>query len=182
MGEFFRDRLQVAGAWTHFQLPLYRNAYALMLSSGTTSVLGFAYWVLAAHYYSPPVLGWNSAIISAMLFLAGVAQLSMNNVLVRFIPIAGKATLRLVVYAYLATLVAASLVSLLFLLGVDIWSPTLKIVNSSPIWALSFIGAVTTWCIFSLQDSVFTGLRQTLWVPLENSIFAVAKIVLLVAV
>ncbi len=182
MGEFLRDRLQIAGVWTHFQLPLFRNAYALMLSSGTTSALGFAYWVLAAHYYSPSVLGWNSAIISAMLFLAGVAQLSMNNVLVRFIPIAGKATLRLVIYTYLATLVAASLVGLLFLLGVDTWSPTLKVINSTPVWALSFIGAVMTWCVFSLQDSVFTGLRQTFWVPIENSIFAVAKIVLLVAV
>jgi len=35
------------------------------------------------------------------------------------------------------------------------------------------------WCIFTLQDSVLAGIQQTVWVPIENTIFAVAKIVLL---
>ena len=37
------------------------------------------------------------------------------------------------------------------------------------------------WTIFVLQDSVLAGIRQATWVPVENAIFSVAKIVLLVA-
>ena len=38
---------------THLRTPLYRNGYALVLSSATTSVLGVAYWILAARTYTP---------------------------------------------------------------------------------------------------------------------------------
>ena len=37
------------------------------------------------------------------------------------------------------------------------------------------------WCIFNLQDSVLTGLTAAAFVPLENVVYSVAKIALLVA-
>ena len=36
------------------------------------------------------------------------------------------------------------------------------------------------WTIFVLQDSVLAGIRQAGWVPIENGVFSVAKIILLV--
>ena len=45
-----------------------------------------------------------------------------------------------------------------------------------------FIACVIAWGIFTLQDGVLTGLRGAVWVPLENGLFGVVKIVLLVAV
>ena len=35
---------------------------------------------------------------------------------------------------------------------------------------------------FTLQDSVLTGLHAAAWIPLENTLYAIAKLVLLVAV
>ena len=32
----------------HLRSPLYRNAYALMINTGVTGLLGVAYWLLAA--------------------------------------------------------------------------------------------------------------------------------------
>jgi O-antigen/teichoic acid export membrane protein len=43
-----------------------------------------------------------------------------------------------------------------------------------------FVLATMAWCIFALQDSALTGLRQPLWIPLENITFALVKIILLV--
>ena len=40
---------------------------------------------------------------------------------------------------------------------------------------------MTTWCVFSLQDAVLTGMRQAVWLPLENGVYGLAKIGLLVA-
>ena len=54
----------------HLRDPLYRNGYALVLSSAATSVLGILYWVLAARLYSTAVIGVNSALLSALSFLA----------------------------------------------------------------------------------------------------------------
>src|SRR6266545_1216348 len=163
----------------HARTPLYRNGYALMLSAAATSGLGVIYWMLATRYYPAEVVGLNSAVISAMLLVAGVAQLSLVSVVTRFLPRAGRATGRLVGGAYGLTLTVAALAGLLFVLGVRLWSPALAFLGASPLFALWFVLATMAWCIFTLQDSVLAGMQQTVWVPIENAIFAVAKIVLL---
>src|SRR3954466_5681045 len=87
----------------HLASPLYRNAYMLILSSGGTSALGFLFWVIAARRYSTAVVGINSAAISAMMLVSGVAQLGLNAVLVRYLPRAGGATTRLVTRSYVVS-------------------------------------------------------------------------------
>jgi O-antigen/teichoic acid export membrane protein len=54
-----------------------------------------------------------------------------------------------------------------------------RIIPSGPGWQALFVGAVALWTIFVLQDSVLTGLRSTRWVPVENILFALAKLALL---
>ncbi len=165
----------------HVQTPLYGGAYALILSSGSTSVLGMVYWTLAARLYEPSSVGVNAAVISSMTFLSYLAQLNMSGALSRFVPTASAATRRLVTSAYLAAGVLSAVAALIFLAGVQHWAPEATgLVGSSPIAAWFVIGTVA-WSIFALQDGVLTGLRQTIWVPISNTAFAVAKIVLLIA-
>lgn len=164
----------------HLRTPLYRNGYALILGAGATSVLGLAYWALAARYYSPEVVGLGSAIISAMMLLAGVAVLSLSGVLVRFTPLAGRHTARLIISAYAISLLAALMVGWLFCRYAGSWSPKLSFLSEDSAWTAVFVGATMAWCIFSLQDSALTGLRQSIWIPLENTLFAAVKLVLLV--
>ena len=57
--------------------------------------------------------------------------------------------------------------------------PRWRFLASSPLFALWFVLATMAWCIFTLQDSVLAGMQQAIWVPIENTIFAVAKIALL---
>ncbi|MGE5138183.1 MAG: hypothetical protein ACM3JD_01865, partial [Rudaea sp.] len=47
----------------------------------------------------------------------------------------------------------------------------------SMIW---FILATATGSVFLMQDGALTGLRQAVWVPIENTTFALAKIALLI--
>jgi aminoglycoside phosphotransferase (APT) family kinase protein/O-antigen/teichoic acid export membrane protein len=171
----------LAGLVAHMQAPLYRNGYALVLSSATTSALGVVYWILAARNYSTEVVGLNSAALSAILFLSSMSQLNLMSALNRFIPSAGRETGRLVVYSILISLVVALIASTAFILGVNIWAPVLSFVGSNPIFTAWFTLAVMAWCVFVLQDAALTGLRQATWVPVENTVFAVLKIVLLLA-
>src|SRR5258707_10604181 len=134
----------------HVRLPLFRNGYALLFNGAATSGLGLLYWALAARLYPAAVVGLNSALVAAMLLLAGIAQLSLNNVLVRFIPISGTYTRRLIVCSYLARGLAAIVVGVIFVRGVDFWSPPLGFLNRSAAWQWSFVLAIATWCIFAL--------------------------------
>jgi len=160
--------------------PLYRNGYALVLSSATTSGLGLVYWILAARFYTTEVVGLNTAMLSVMMFLGGAAQFNLVNVLNRFLPRAGQDTHRLISYVYLVSLIASLAFSLIYIFGINIWSPALGFLAKNSLTILGFTLATVTWCIFALQDGALTGLRQATWVPIENTVFALAKILLLV--
>jgi O-antigen/teichoic acid export membrane protein len=165
----------------HVRTPLYRNGYALVFSSAATSALGVLYWVLAARSYNATTVGLNSAAISTMIFLAGLAQLNLGNALNRFIPTAGHATKRLILSTYVIGMLGGLLVSAVFLLGINVFASGLKPLFADTASAFWFILSSMCWCVFVLQDSALTGLRQATWVPVENIIYALLKMGLLVA-
>lgn len=165
----------------HVRTPVYREGYALVLSAGAAAALGFVYWIVAARTYSADIVGLNSAAISTMMLVSGIAQLNLISALLRFVPGAGGATGRLIGWSYAISAVAAALVALAFLLGVRRWAPSLASISSDAAFAFWFVAATMIWCIFNLQDAAFTGLRRAIWVPVDNTLFGVVKIGLLAA-
>ena len=164
----------------HLRVPLYRNGYALVVNSGISAVLGVAFWAVAAHNYSPEIVGLNSAAISTMVSLSFFAQLDMTNGLNRFLPTAGRMTGRMITVVYAMCVVLAFLASTIFVWSMGSWSPDLAQLKDVPWFGASFVAATMIWTIFALQDGVLVGLRQALWIPIENGFFSLAKLVLLI--
>jgi O-antigen/teichoic acid export membrane protein len=164
----------------HLRIPLYRNGYALLLNAIGTSTLGVLYWIIAARLYSIDVVGINSAAISTMTFLSSASRLYLDGALIRFLPSSGAKATRFVQYSYLIGGVSAAVVGAVFLLGLNFWAPALGILKASPLLTTGFLLATIASCIFVQQDGVLIGLRQAHWVPVENTLFASAKILLLV--
>src|SRR5215218_3005420 len=94
------DRFGGERVRTHLSDPLYRTGYFLIIGTGITSVLGVVFWALAARSYSAHDVGINAAAISAMTLVSGACSLGLSAVLVRYLPIAGSSTHRLVSRAY----------------------------------------------------------------------------------
>ena len=159
--------------------PLIRNGYALIANSGTTGVLGLAFWLLTARVYPAATVGMASAAYAAMNVIAGVTALNFNGALTRFIPQAGQQTRGLVIRAYAVSGVASLGLAILFLLTIRLWGPSYSQLGN-PVAGLAFVACVVVWAIFTLQDSVLIGLRGAFWVFAENSIFGLVKLVLLV--
>ena len=109
--------------------PLLRNGHLLSASSVLTSVLGAGYWALATRLYPVDEVGRNYAAVSAMLFLAGVGQLNLTNVLVRFVPVAAGRTGRLVARAYAAAFGITLLLAVGFVLLLPDLSPGLDFLH-----------------------------------------------------
>ncbi len=171
--------------WTGFaanlRVPLYRDGNALVLNSGLTALLGGAYWLLVARNYRPHDIGVNTAAISAMMFLAGVAQLNLMSALVRFVPILRRARGRFIIACYAVAAIAAVGCAAAFLVGLGLWAPALGVLGSNPGLIFWFVGATVAWCVFNLQDSALTALGASVLVPAENLAYGIAKVVLLVA-
>ncbi|MGZ4237446.1 MAG: hypothetical protein ACXVWT_15325 [Solirubrobacteraceae bacterium] len=163
----------------HVRIPLHRDAYALALNSAFTAATGLLYWIVAAKAYSAHAVGLNSALISAMMFLAGVASLNLPNILVRFLPESGDRIRVRVVWAYGISAAVAACAAVVFIVGVGSWSPRLGFLHSDSGLRTWFVFSTVAWCVFAIQDSVLTALGRAVWVPVENAVFSFVKLGLL---
>ncbi|MFC8900283.1 lipopolysaccharide biosynthesis protein [Streptomyces cinereoruber] len=159
---------------------LFRNAYALMLSTGVSAALGLGFWLVAARYYTEEAVGQGSAAIAAQRLLASLTATTMIGAVVRYVPRAGRATGPLVLRLYLVSTVVVTVACGIFLLTLDWWGP-----SYAPLGTLSaglfFTASCVGWALLTLQDGVLTGLRRAIWVPVGNAVFSLGKLVLLVA-
>ncbi|MGI5240383.1 lipopolysaccharide biosynthesis protein [Dactylosporangium sp. CA-139066] len=164
----------------HLRNPLNSNVYALMANTVLSSLLGVAYWAIAARLYTTAELGIGAALVSTMTFLSNLSQLNLNGTLARFLPAAGRQGTRLVGYAYGTSCLVALAISGAFLAITPFVADQFDFLHRGPLLALCFALAVAGWGVFTLQDSVLTALRGVVWVPVENALFSVLKIALLV--
>jgi O-antigen/teichoic acid export membrane protein len=171
---------QIERLGAHLRIPLYRNGYALVMNSGLTAALGMLFWLLAARTYTTETVGLNAAAISTMMALSRLAQLDMSNVANRFLPNAGRMTGQMILCFYGICAGLALVVGTTFILGIKWWTPELAHLKSSPWMGAAFVAATLLWTVFAIQDGVLVGLREATWVPVENAIFALAKVGLLV--
>lgn len=160
---------------------LFRNAYALMAATVLTSALGMAYWATAARMYDTETVGRASAAVSAMLLACNASQLNLSVGLMRFLPVSRGYERRLVAASYGVAACAAFLIAGVFLLVGPQISKELRFLTDSGFLSLLFVVGVVVWVVFALQDAVLTGIRATMWVPFENVVFGLFKLMLLVA-
>ena len=165
---------------THLDDRMYRTGYYLILGTGASGLLGVAFWAAAARSYSAHVVGLSAAAVSAIALVSGICSLGLSAVLVRYLPVAGPSGRPLIVRSYALTIVLSFLVGGAVALSTDLWSPTLGFLGEG-LWPLAFACSTAAMTTFTLQDSVLTGLQAAAWIPLENTLYAVAKLVLLAA-
>jgi O-antigen/teichoic acid export membrane protein len=163
-------------------VPLYLNAYALMLNTAVNSALGLLYWIVAAHTFSDAEVGRGNALVSLMLMVSVLTQLNAGQALIRFLPRAGTTSRDLVLGAYalsggLAVVGSAAVMAFCHLVLAP--GDPLHVSLGFGAW---FVASTAVWSVFNLQDSALTGLRASVWLPLENGVYGLVKLGLLVLV
>ena len=165
-----------------FLVPLYANAYALIFNQFASAAMGMLYWAAAARLYSTEMVGQNTAIISTMLFLSALAELSLKAAMTRFVPRAGKQIVRLLIYTYVLNITAAMLVTIAFFALGRYFNFTFALLADTRLLPLLLLIAPITWTIFYVEDGILIGLREAKWVLYENSIYNFSKIVILIII
>jgi O-antigen/teichoic acid export membrane protein len=161
--------------------PAYRGSYALVANTVGTNIIGAVYWAVAARLYGPEALGRAVALISALMLVAILSQLNLSSTLMRFLPQMGaRSAGRLIRLSYLATSFTALAGSVIFVTVLPRLSSEWHFVGGSPFLAVLFAVSVIIWEIFTLQDGALVGLQHADAVPIENVVYALAKLALLV--
>ncbi|MEU7816516.1 lipopolysaccharide biosynthesis protein [Pseudonocardia sp. NPDC049154] len=150
------------------------NAFALMAATGITALVGLGFWAIAARLPAAEV-GRSSAILSTATMLSQVAASNVGLLFGRVLASAGTKARKLVLGGYAIALVIALLLGAGFLVFFphDELFPTFWDRAAFPL-------LVALLALSTLQDWVLTGLRRSTWIPLEQLLFALGKMGLLI--
>ena len=157
------------------------NAYYLMAGSLLTATTGFAFWIIAARFYSTEDVGIASATISAMSLLANFSTLGLAFGLIRFLPGAGDKSIKMVNSCFAIAALVSLATGVIFVAGLPIWSPRLGAMRAHPIYIASFIIFTLLYTMSFIADAVFIAERKAKFNFLKNAAAAVIKIPLPIA-
>jgi O-antigen/teichoic acid export membrane protein len=156
--------------------PLSRGGLALLVNTGLTAILGFAYWVIAARLFSTYAVGVAGALVAATTLFSGLGQLNLSGMLMRFLPRAEGKSRRLVLLTYAYAASVSTLLAALALVGIRYFASPRSPLRLDELQATFFVLAVAATAVFTIQDSVLIAVRKAVWVPVENGSFGAAKI------
>lgn len=163
-----------------FHVPLYSNAFYLMLANAMSALFGFAFWVVAARFYPAEAVGLASAVIAAVGLLAGFANLGFGYGLIRFLPNAGAKSNSLLNSSFTISILASLLISLIFLGGLGFWSPALLFLRRDPILIAAFIIFTVAFTLRSPTGQAFIAKRRTGFLLARDSIINILRLSLVI--
>ena len=157
------------------------NAASLFGTTAVTSVLGAAFWWVAAREFSQPAVGLAGAAVSAMMLLGFLATLGLNTLLLGELRKRGGEAPKLIVTSTAGSAVAGLLLGLGFAFMAPLFSADLEPLSDDALNALLFgVGVALTGASQVVDQAAIGMLRGglQLW---RNVIFAGSKLAVLAA-
>jgi O-antigen/teichoic acid export membrane protein len=138
--------------------PLYRNSLALILNSAIGAFFGLLFWIVAARTMPAKEIGLATAAISAAGLIVGLSKLGLDAGLVRYLP-ESKNKNGLYSTIVMVTLVLALVLTAMFMLGINIFSPALSFIRNG--WFLPmFFAYMAVTSIYSVQNMAFISISR----------------------
>lgn len=160
--------------------PLNRTSVPIMLATVLTGLLGVLFWALATRLFGPEEVGRDGALITAMMALATMCDLSMNNLVARFLPQVRAHQARRALMAYGAATFGALVGGIAFVVIAPQVAAEYSFLTHDPLIRWAFPLAVVLWSLFVIEDAVLAGAGRASWLPTENGGFGVLKVIAIV--
>jgi len=158
------------------------NAGALVGTTVVTSMLGFAYWWIAARRFPPEAVGVASASISAMILLGGFCVLGLGTLLITELPRQPDKARSLISTSLLAVGAVGGIAGVVFASVAPYASSSFKPLGASMVTITLFASGVSLTAVAVVLDQALVGLlcgKLQFW---RNTLFAAAKLAALLGV
>ncbi len=181
--KLFTDRILTLLKRVHDD-SLYRNSLYLMAGTAAMAVFGFLFWIIAAKFYTPEQIGLTTAFISVVTLIGNFSLLGLNTALIRYLPTSTQKSQKINTALTVAG-IAAGAIACVYFIGINIFSPKLSFLLSTPLGPVGTAGILIFFFILStvnfLTDSVFIAFRQTQYILFVNTLMSILKISLMIA-
>ena len=156
---------------------LYRNSIYLMLSTAVMAFLGFFFWIINARLYSTEQVGIATTLISVVTLISSFSLFGFGAGLIRYLP-TSKQKNEKINTGFTLVAIASIFISIIYLLGLNIFSPKLLFVRENIIFAILFILFVVFSSLNTISESVFVAYRSSKYILIKNTAFSIAKLAL----
>src|SRR3989339_855043 len=163
-------RRRLLAAWNE---PLYRNSMYLILNSFVMALFGFVFWSLAARTFSSSEVGLATAVISAVSLVASLSLLGFNVSILKFKEKSLNFT------ALVMCSIVAFILSVLFLLFVNVFSPNLSFLSSQVLYIVGFVAFSVLSVVYFLMNSMLIAQGRTGVVFVKDTLFSLVKVILI---
>jgi O-antigen/teichoic acid export membrane protein len=157
---------------------LLGGAASLAATTGGASVLGFAYWALAARLFSQQAVGYGSAAVSAVTLLGTIGMLGLGTVLIGELP-QRRPRAGLLSAALLTSGVGSLLIGLGFAVVAPHVSGRFRDMSGTPGQAALFAAGVALTGVALVFDQATIGLSRGGLQLVRNMAFAATKLMVL---
>lgn len=164
--------------YRHFMTDsLYRNSIYLILSTAVQAFLGFFFWIIVARLYDPENVGIATTLISVTTLISGFSIFGFNVGLVRFLPTSKKRN-EIISSCFFITAFATIILSFIFVIGIEFFSPKLLFLRNSALYMMLFIIFTATLSVNTVVESIFIAFRSAKFTLIKNIILSITKVIL----
>jgi O-antigen/teichoic acid export membrane protein len=155
---------------------LLANAGSMVGSTLATSLLGVAFWFVAARHFSQAAVGVAGAAVSAMLLIGFVASFGLGTLLMGELPQRQGAQRSLLNAALVAAAAAGLVLGLAFALVAPLVASNLSPLNETAVATVAFALAVALTALAYVLDQALIGMLRGGLQLTRNIVFAAVKL------
>ncbi len=159
---------------------LIKNSIFQISTHMVNAISGFFFWMIAARYYTPDDIGIISAMLSSVALISLMSLIGFPTSLIFYLPRYRDRSNDIINSCLIIGILVPIILSIIFILGIDIWSPKLKLTFYNFQVIFIFIIAVTMTNISGIMTGSFTAGRKSSYYMIKENIFAITKIFLLI--
>lgn len=158
---------------------IIKNSIYIIATNLCNVIVGFFYWALATRYYKPEDIGIVSAIISSLYLISMISHIGLPMSLALYLPMYKDNANKIINSCLILSVIVSTIISLVFMLGINIWIPELKVVLSDFKFAIIFILTTIMTTLSSLMTGIFIAGKRTSYHMTKENIFSTMKMVFL---
>ncbi len=159
---------------------LIKNSIYLMVTSFSTSILAFLFWVVAARYYSPGDIGIISAMLSSISLISMISSIGIPKALFFYLPRDLENASRMINSSIMTSVTISIIFSLIFIFGLKIWTPELRTILNNFENVIVFMVVAIVMTTYTLISAAFTAGRKSSYCMINDTIYHSSKIIPLI--
>jgi O-antigen/teichoic acid export membrane protein len=157
--------------------PLYKNSIFNMSGTFILGAFGFVFWIIVARLYKTEDVGIATTLISIMALLSSFTLMGLSSSLTRYLPKSANKN-ELINSSFVIVTLVALITSVIFLLGLPVFSPQLSFIRSNLFYIISFTIFLIFYSWNSLVESISMAFRAASNILLKNIIISILKLML----